>query len=61
MAGFLYVYQELIPLTGTSVGSIIIYIIPPGFISVLVYAIIVLSIDSFIRESTIDFIKKIRS
>ena len=61
MAGFLYVYQELIPLTGTSVGSIIIYIIPPGFISVLVYTIIVLSIDSFIRESTIDFIKKIRS
>jgi len=61
MAGFLYVYQELIPLTGTSVGSIIIYIIPPGFISVLVYTIIVLSIDSFIRESTIDFIKKVRS
>ena len=61
MAGFLYVYQELIPLTGTSVGSIIIYIIPPGVISVLVYTIIVLSIDSFIRESTIDFIKKIRS
>ena len=61
MAGFLYIYQELIPLTGTSVGSIIIYIIPPGFISVLVYTIIVLSIDSFIRESTIDFIKKIRS
>ena len=61
MAGFLYVYQELIPLTGTSVGAIIIYIIPPGFISVLVYTIIVLSIDSFIRESTIDFIKKIRS
>jgi O-antigen/teichoic acid export membrane protein len=61
MAGFLYVYQELIPLTGTSVGSIIIYIIPPGFISALIYGIIVLSIDSFIRESTIDFIKKIRS
>ena len=61
MAGFLYVYQELIPLTGTSVGSIISYIIPPGFISVLIYGIIVLSIDSFIRESTIDFIKEIRS
>ena len=61
MALFLYFYQRAIPLTGTSVGLIIIYITPPGFISVLVYAIIVLSIDSFIRESTIDFIKKIRS
>lgn len=60
MAGFLYFYQELIPLTGTSVRSVITYIIPPGFISVLIYSIVVLSIDSFIRKSTIDFIKGLR-
>ena len=60
MALFLYFYQQAIPLTGTSVGSIIIYIIPPGFISVLVYTIIVLCIDSFIRESTIGFLKGVK-
>ena len=59
MSLFLYFYQELIPLTGTSVGSIILYIIPPGFISVLIYSVIVLCIDSFIRKSTIDVIKGI--
>ena len=57
MALFLYFYQQAIPLKGTSVGSIIVYILPPGFISVLIYSIIVLSIDSFIRESTIEFLK----
>ena len=59
MSLFLYFYQELIPLTGTSVGSIILYIIPPGFISVLIYSVIVLCIDSFIRKSTIDVIRGI--
>ncbi len=57
MALFLYFYQQAIPLKGTSVGSIVVYILPPGFISVLIYSIIVLSIDSFIRESTIEFLK----
>ena len=61
MSLFLYFYQELIPLTGTSVVSIILYIIPPGFISVLIYSVIVLCIDSFIRKSTIDVIRGITS
>jgi len=60
MALFLYFYQQAIPLTGTSVISIIMYILPPGFISVLIYLIIVLSIDSFIRESTIGFLKGVK-
>ena len=58
MSGFLYYYTQLIPLTKTSTIEIILYIIPPGMASVLIYSIVVITLDSFARKMIKDLINR---
>jgi len=56
MSGFLYYYTQLIPLTKTSTIEIILYIIPPGITSVVIYSTLVITLDSFVRKMVKDLI-----
>ena len=58
MGIFLYLYQNYLPWTDTSVIGTLSYLIIPGIISTTIYTIIVCISDSYIRNTITNAIKK---